>query len=182
MKLIRSLSITGTVINFISAVIYSVFALILALGGTSTFFRLAGDSMNKVGTVDPNSPAGGFEVLAYLLGSGMSYFGGIIMFLAGLALFAAALYQVPAIVTGFIANKRFKACEDIEKCYRPYRNDGLVKSIMSGIVVAISVLAMGGDITAITFKDLFPFLIFSWNHVIVLFLGIFQLIAVKRNQ
>lgn len=181
MKKIKGLSTAGTVICIISASLYLLLALFFLFGVTDLFWGFTNDSMSNIGNVDSNSPSAGFEVIAYFAGGGLSFIGGLIAFVMAFLYFGLILYQIPAIISGLVANSRYKKNVEIPKCLNSYRTDGFIKVIMNGLVVALTVLFIIGNIDEAGLVDVFLFAILIWNYITVLVLGILQIKEVSKE-
>lgn len=185
MKKIKGMSTAGTIICMISVIIYIALALWIFFNAIGLFTGFAGESMDKLQGVDSNSPSAGFEVLAYLAGGAIGVLGGMFSFLFTLFLGVLALYQLPAIISGFVANLKYKKGNDISKSLKIYEVDGYIKAIMNGIVVVMVCLVMAGDMDISSIKHIFStvrdaviMIICIWNYIIVLVLSILQLVNI----
>lgn len=181
MEKIRKLSTAGTIICVISVIIYIVFALLLQFKALDMFWGFADNSMGKMNQIDSNSPSAGFEVLAYLAGGALGFLGGLFSILFTIFLGFLAIYNIPAIITGFIANSKYKKGNDVQACLNTYKTDGFVKAIMSGIVLSISMLLTISDLGHSSIKDVFFLIIAIWNFVAVFILSVLQLKEINQH-
>lgn len=181
MKKIKNLSTAGTVVCLISLAIYIAIILILYFGVTDMFLGFAGDSMGKLDGVDSNSPSAGFEVLAYLSGGALGFLGGLISLVFAIFLGFLSVYQVPAIIAGFIANVSYKKNQDMVKVLKTYKVDGFIKAIMNGIVLAFVLLLILSDLDEAGIYDVLILLALVWNYITVFVLSVIQIVSIKKE-
>lgn len=182
MKKIKRISTAGTIICLISVILYIIVALVMHFQILGLFAEFAGDSMGKLEQVDSNSPSAGFEVIGYLAGGALGFLGGLFSFLLILFLGFLALYQIPAIVAGFVANSRYKKGYDRLECIRSYKTDGFIKAIMNGAVLVIVLLMTAGEIGNLSVSDIVILPGLVWNYIIVFILSIYQIKKIKTEE
>lgn len=182
MEKIKKLSTAATIICMVSVVIYIVLAIIVPIYGYGSLMGFAEDNMGKLDQIDSNSPSAGFEVLAYLAGGALGFLGGLFIIILAFFLGFLALYQVPAIVTGFIANSQFKKNQDVSRCLKYYKTDGFVKAIMNGIVLGCVILTIVGDLKTSSILDILIALALVWNYIAVFVLGILQIKNIEIEE
>lgn len=182
LKKIKNLSTAGTIICILTVVIYIVLIVVMIFGSES-LIGFASDNMDKMTDIDSNSPSAGFELIGYLAGGGLSFIGGLVALLIAFFLGSLSVYQLPAIISGFVANGRYKKKVDEAKCISAYKTDGYIKVIMNGIILALTVLLLLSDIREATFLDNLGLLTAVWNYIAVFLLGMFQINCIKEiNQ
>lgn len=179
MKRIKRLSTASTIIAIISVLIYIAIALLLLPEASDTLVNMTGESFNRIDSVDSNSPSAGFEVLIYLFGGLLGLFGGLFLFLIYVFLASQILYQLPSIISGIVANIRLKKGNNIVKCIKTYKVDGLIKVIMSGIFVAWYVFLVLGELGNASLFDILALAVFFGNYIAVFVLSILQLKNIK---
>lgn len=177
---IRKISTVGTVICIIAVVIYIISAMLL-LFGIDSLMEFVNDSMNNMADIDSNSPSAGFEVIAYLAGGGLGFIGGLFAFLFAFICGILAVYQIPAIFSGLIANSKYKKNNAEAKCIGYYKTDGYIKTIMNGIVVLLTIFLLLSDIRAASIMDILGLLVAAWNFIVVFVLGIVQIRCIRKN-
>lgn len=178
---IKRISTIGTAICLISLVIYAMFVLLIHFEMFDVVLDFVENSMNKIGQVDSNSPSAGFEVLAYLSGGGLGFIGSLFMVLFEIFLGFMALYQVPAIVSGFMANVRYKKGDAWSACIKSYKIDGLIKAIMSGIVLLVVLLMMLGEMGRASIWDDIILLSLVWNYIAVFIISVIQIKNIQNE-
>lgn len=182
MEKVRKLSTAGTIICIISVILYIVVAVLLRYKSVDYFMGFAGDSMDKMGQIDSNSPSAGYEVLAYLAGGALGFLGGLFTIFIIVLLGFLALYQIPAIISGFVANIRYRKSNDIAKIRSSYKVDGFIKAIMNGIVLLIVWLLILGDIGNTSVQDILILFVLIWNFITVFVLSIIQIVNVQNRN
>lgn len=183
MKIAKWLSIASTIVCIFSVIIYSIFALVLAFGGTAdTLAGFAGDSMSRLTSVDGNSPSAGFEVIAYLVGGAIGVLG--IFFLLGLFALVVILIlcQFPAIISGLVSIAFGLMRVDVKKRIMIYKIDGYLKAIMNGLGILLAIVTLAGSLKHLSLSDFFFWIVFSWNYVVVFVLSVAQIICISRKS
>lgn len=178
-KKLKNISTAGTLICVIAVIIYIIMALI-SLFGIDSLMGFANNSMNNMTKIDSNSPSAGYEFIAYLIGGGLGFLGGLFAVLLVFFFLFLVVYQIPSIISGLIANIIYKKNNAIEKCIKSYKTDGYIKTIMNGIVVALTILLMLSEIKTTSILDNIILLAVVWNYIAVFVLGIVQISWIRE--
>lgn len=182
MKTTRRLSLIGTIICLISFVIYIGIALELHYQTADSLWGFAGEQVETLNQIDAESPSAGYVALGHLAVGAIGFFGGLLAFLLSFFLIFLALYQIPAIISGFVAYRRDKKGYEIARCLKGYKTDGYIKAIMNGIVLGLVIIGTVGEIGDMSLEDVVILLVMLWNYMIVFGLSIFQICAYKSQM
>ncbi len=172
---IKRLSSISTVICIISMIVYIAASVWLFSAPSDSLFKFAGDSMEKLESLNGDNPAAGFMLFAYLAGGALGLLGGIFVLFIALFLLLLALYQLPEIITGLFANGRYKKNADKEKCLKAYKTDGFVKAIMSGLILVLAVFFVVGNVSDLSVRGILEGPLLLGNYIIVFVLSVIQI-------
>lgn len=185
MSTVKKLSLAGTIITIISFLAYlGFFIFSLILLNSDELFELARKSYDTIENIDKNSPSAGYEFLFGMSGVGLGLFAGVAVFVLLFMLGFICFYLLPSIISGLVALGLLKKYYPSEpnRCYRAFKVDGYIKSIMMGLLNLFGVSCLIGSLLDGDFSAFAGLIILFGSFIAVFVISIIQLIKIKKYR